>query len=301
MTTLENTDMALEIVNFYSDEMRLEGDLFLPKNRDEPGPAVIVAHGFGGIKEFFVGDIARVFCRAGYVALTFDYRGFGKSEGRRNRLFPMEQVEDVRAAVTYLRTRPEVDPDRLSIYGTSFGGGVSVAAAALDGAIRSVVCAVSFADGTQWLRSLRRNWEWQEFEDAIAKDRVERVLTGKSRVVEPEYIMVRDPESAEHEQYLRSTWPNRAFNLDLASGEAIMNFKPSEFAARLAPCAMLLIAVDRDGLVGFYQTQELFRRSSEPKELLVLEGLTHHQVYQPKHLAHVMESVVGFVTRHSSS
>ena len=205
-------------VEFYSDGTKIAGDLFVPSGAVTPLPCVIVAHGFGGIKSFFVGDIAATFARAGFVALTFDYRGFGESEGTRNRLWPLEQVEDVRAAAVYLRTRPEVDPTRIVAYGTSFGGGIAIAAVAEEPDLRAAVCAVGIADCGRWLRSLRRHWEWLEFLHRLDDDRTRRTLSGRSEVVEPEEIMVRDPESEKHERYLRENWPDRAFKLDLASG-----------------------------------------------------------------------------------
>jgi len=61
-------------------------------------------------------QVATAFTEAGYVTLTFDYRGFGTSEGPRWRLIPMEEVEDIRNAITFLQSRPEVDKEKL-VYG----------------------------------------------------------------------------------------------------------------------------------------------------------------------------------------
>jgi uncharacterized protein len=287
---------APEAVTFYSDGARIAADLFLPDGSGTgPSPAVVICHGFGGIKAFFVGDIARALAAKGYVTLTFDYRGFGESDGRRSRLFPQEQVEDVLAALTYLRSRPEVDSNRVATYGTSFGGGIAIAAAALDDRARAAVCAVGIADCERWLRSLRRHWEWTAFSHRMESDRVNRVLTGASEIVEPEEIMVRDPESVEHEKYLRATWPDRAFKLDLASGDAIMKFRPVDFLDRLGSRPLMLIGVDEDGLTAFDQTQQLYDAAAGPKELLVLTGLAHHDIYRPQHVSGLMDQVGAFL------
>lgn len=71
------------------------------------------------------------------MALTFDYKGWGDSEGARSRLAPW--VADVQAALTFLGTRPEVDPDRLGIYGTSYGGATVVWVGAIDPRVKCVV------------------------------------------------------------------------------------------------------------------------------------------------------------------
>jgi dipeptidyl aminopeptidase/acylaminoacyl peptidase len=244
------------------------------------------------------GDIARAFAAQGFVALSFDYRGFGESEGRRNRLFPLEQVADVRAAVAWLQRREEVDADRIAAYGTSFGGGVVIEAAAQDERIRAAVSAVGIGDCERWLRGLRPYWQWFEFLRRLEADEVRRVTAGESEVVEPEEIMVRDPESLAHERSLRERYPDRAFKLTLESGEAIRRFKPVESVASIAPRAVMLIGIEEDTLCPWDETLDLYERAGEPKRLLALAGLTHHEVYEPQHIYGVLESVAGFFFEH---
>jgi pimeloyl-ACP methyl ester carboxylesterase len=227
--------------------------------------------------------------------LTFDYRGFGESAGPRNRLRPLEQVADIRAGCDFLRTLPTVDPDRIGIYGTSFGGGLAIAAAAGDPRARAAVCAVGIADYGRWLRSLRRHWEWIAFEHRLEADRTRRLLTGVSEVVEPEVIMVRDPESEKHEQYLRENWPDRAFQLDLASADAIIEFKSIDYAKALGDKALLLIGVDEDGLTPYDHTLDLYAAASGPKELISLTGMSHHDIYKPHQRDGLMQQVIAFL------
>jgi uncharacterized protein len=287
---IESTD-----VEFFSDGTRIAAELFTPPDLAGPAPAVVIAHGFGGIKSFFVADIARAISAAGFVSLTFDYRGFGESAGPRNRLRPLEQVADIRAGSDFLRTLPSVDPDRIGIYGTSFGGGLAIAAAATDPRARAAVCAVGIADYGRWLRSLRRHWEWIAFEHRLEADRTRRLLTGVSEVVEPEVIMVRDPESEKHEQYLRENWPDRAFQLDLASADAIIEFKSIDYAKALGDKALLLIGVDEDGLTPYDHTLDLYAAATGPKELISLTGMSHHDIYQPQQRDGLMQQVIAFL------
>src|SRR5205823_5635650 len=101
-----------EDVSFFSDGIRLAARVFQPADRQdgERRPAIVVCQGFGGTMEYNVGAIAERLAGQGYVALTFDYRGFGASEGPRWRLIPDEQARDARHALTYLRAPPR--PDR---------------------------------------------------------------------------------------------------------------------------------------------------------------------------------------------
>jgi uncharacterized protein len=293
---LEPADIERVEVEFFSDGTRVAAELFTPPGQSGPAPAIVIAHGFGGIKAFFVGDIARAISASGFVTLTFDYRGFGESAGRRNRLRPLEQVADILAATEFLRTVASVDADRIGIYGTSFGGGLAIAAAAADPRARAAVCAVGIADYGRWLRSLRRNWEWIAFQHRLEADRRQRLLTGISEIVEPEEIMVRDPESEKHEQYLRENWPDRAFQLDLASADAIIDFKSVDYVDALGGKALLLIGVDEDGLTSYDHTLELFAAATGPKQLITLSGMTHHDIYQPQQRDGLMAKVIEFLT-----
>ncbi|MGC2559434.1 MAG: hypothetical protein WA389_11435, partial [Terriglobales bacterium] len=80
--------MDQRTVNFFSEETRMEGDLFLPSDlkANERRPGVVLCHGFTGVRSLILGDYAKIFAEAGFVALTFDYRGYGGSEGIRRRL-----------------------------------------------------------------------------------------------------------------------------------------------------------------------------------------------------------------------
>lgn len=70
-------------VTFYSEGVKLDGDLFLPDGikPDEIRAGIVLCHGYTGVKDLYLPDNARVLNEAGYVVLTFDYKGWGKSEG----------------------------------------------------------------------------------------------------------------------------------------------------------------------------------------------------------------------------
>ncbi len=138
----------------------------------------------------------RSFTAAGYAVLVFDYRGFGESEGEKGMILPMRQAEDLRNAITYLQTRPGVDPNRIGMFGSGGTGGANpIYVAAVDKRVKCVVSNYAFASGKDWLRSMRREYEWLEFLKRLEGDRRKRVLEGESEMVSPrEELMVATPE-----------------------------------------------------------------------------------------------------------
>ena len=88
--------------------MRLRGWLYLPDEPRGPAPAIVMAHGFSAVKEMYLDAYAE----AGLAALVFDNRNFGASDGEpRQEIDPWAQVRDYRDAITWVRTRSEVDAE----------------------------------------------------------------------------------------------------------------------------------------------------------------------------------------------
>src|SRR6266576_738542 len=144
-------------VMFKSGESFAAAWLFLPKAA-APGarvPAVAMAHGLGAVKEMYLEPFARRFAAAGIAALVFDYRGFGASGGEpRQRISPRDQMEDYRNALTWLSLQPEIDADRLGVWGTSFSGAHVIEVAAQDSRVKAVVSQVGPMDLQQITRGL---------------------------------------------------------------------------------------------------------------------------------------------------
>jgi pimeloyl-ACP methyl ester carboxylesterase len=144
-------------VDFESDGDKCAAWLYLPEHsapsesaseRAHPVPAIVMAHGLGGVRMARLDAYAERFCAAGYACLVFDYRHFGASGGSPRQLVDIDkQLADWRAAVGYARSRAEIDPQRIALWGTSFGGGHVLATAAADKAIRAVIAQCPFTDG----------------------------------------------------------------------------------------------------------------------------------------------------------
>src|ERR1051326_7376690 len=186
-------------VTFYSESVKLAGDLFLPEDL-RPGQkraGIVLCHGYTGVRNLYLPDIARVLNEAGYAVLSFDYKGWGDSEGPRNRLAPYSRVADVQAALSFFAAEDAVDPDRLGIYGTSYGGATVVFVAAIDARVKCVVSVVGIGNGARWMRSVRRPDEYFDLLERSAADRARRAATGESQFVDRSDILLPDRQSAE--------------------------------------------------------------------------------------------------------
>lgn len=122
--------------------------------RDDRGlsAALAMAHGFGMTRECLLDIYARHFQEAGIGVLLFDHRGFGASGGTPQVLDIDQQRRDWAGAVGWLRRHPDVDPDRLGLWGTSFSGGHVLHTAARDRRLGAAVAQVPYVDGPASLR-----------------------------------------------------------------------------------------------------------------------------------------------------
>lgn len=137
-------------VYFASGNERCHAWLYLPHSATTSKrlPIVIMAHGLGGVKKAGLSAFAERFCAVGYACLVFDYRYFGESTGEPRELLDIpSQLEDWRAAVSFARTLPVVDSERVVVWGTSFGGGHAIITAAEDPRIAAAIAQCPFTDG----------------------------------------------------------------------------------------------------------------------------------------------------------
>ena len=266
--------MVSRSVTFFSESLRLDGDLLSPE-RAGRRPAIVALSGYQGLKGVHPARFARALVPAGYVCLAFDYRGFGASEGPRGRLVPQEQVEDARAAVSFLAAQPEVDPERIGLLGWALGGGVAIASAADDPLVRAVAAANPIGDGARSVRFMHDEVSWGELHAAIAEDRARRAVEGASRLV-PTFDVVRLDEVTRRyvdEELYRE--PGFGADVTLESTELLLRFRPELVVDRIAPRPLLLIHGAQNRLHSPEESRELFRRAGDPKELVLLEGAGH--------------------------
>lgn len=126
--------------------------LYLPPGVERP-PVVVMGHGMGALKEFRIPAFAGRFVERGLAVFAFDYRHWGGSEGEpRQLLVPHRQLEDWHAALAHIRGLPQVDGQRLGIWGSSFGGAHVIHVAAEDPGVKAVVAQVLAADMARAVR-----------------------------------------------------------------------------------------------------------------------------------------------------
>src|SRR5947209_20423964 len=121
-------------ISYYSDGLKLSGILSAPDNsrKGQRFPAVLLVPGFMSTADAFFPGFAEELNEGGFVSLTMDFRGFGQSEGVRGEVIPYLQVYDASNAISYLQSRPEVNPDNIALLGVSLGGGEVAYIAARD-------------------------------------------------------------------------------------------------------------------------------------------------------------------------
>lgn len=134
-------------VEFRSEGVALRGWLYLPEARAER-PAIVMTHGFSGVKEQYLDRYAEVFAAAGFVVLLYDHPNFGDSDGEpRQEIDPVMQRRGYRDAITWLGAQARVDASRIGIWGTSYSGGHVLEVAALDRRVKCVVAQVPTVSG----------------------------------------------------------------------------------------------------------------------------------------------------------
>lgn len=264
----------------WSDGTRLAADLFLPdEHRDGMRhPAVLLCHGWGGLKQHLSVAYAPLFVDAGFVALTFDYRGWGESDGKllampdgppltesrevdvrarviREVVDPFDQVQDIQSALDLLASEPSVDDRRIGIWGSSYGAGHAIVTAATDDRIRCVVAQVGayLAPGG---------------DDLPARARARAVDKARGRL-EP-----RVPQGIDGFPGLRGT-------PDLAK---MIRYRPRDLADRIG-VPTLIIDAEREELMDIREhgraVYEIVRRRAPARYLVY--PCTHYEVYTDHH------------------
>jgi dipeptidyl aminopeptidase/acylaminoacyl peptidase len=288
--------MASQPVSFYSEGTRLSGDLFLPERlgSGEKRSGIVLCHGYTGVRNLYLPDTAKALTDAGYVVLTFDYKGWGDSDGPKSRLSPYGRVLDSQAALTFLGVQPMVDPNRLGIYGTSYGGATVVWTAAVDPRVKAVVSVVGIGHGRRWMRSVRRP---DEFADLLARseaDRVRRVMTGSSEFADRGTVLLPDRQSADLAAAARRGNPGAVNEIPLEYIDDTLGFHPEWIVDKIAPRPVLFITSDDDRLVPPDESESLYARAGEPKKLITLKGWGHYEVYTGEAFRQVIEPTLAW-------
>ena len=173
-------------VSIWSEGTRLAGEVFRPAGATSPGPAILFCHGWSGVKSHLVPRYAEAFARAGYICLFFDYRGWGESDGKliaapgappltkagvetmpvrviREVVDPLDEVADIRACLAWLLTEDGVDPNRVGLWGSSYGGGLTTYVTGTDPRVKALVAQIGSYGHSA--KPEFRDWAYKQMSD----------------------------------------------------------------------------------------------------------------------------------------
>jgi uncharacterized protein len=295
-------DVTVREVRFWSDETACHARLFFPPGYTTEGnwPAVVLGHGFNAISIAIEKYGAR-FAEKGLVAMVIDYRGYGFSDGwvsllepdatsgdeprettttarveiLRTRLLARAQVEDYRAAISFLQGEPGVDPERIGIWGSSHAGGVVISVAGQDARVKAVVAQVSGVGGRN--ASGPAKLEGELLDDAIARAR-----TGRGREMEGGFSF-------------------RGL-IDLETRQTGREHRPWHALARIPETtAVLFLPAENEelgdprGPSGPFEAVKVLRG---PAEVFEIPSITHFQVYSGPAFEVSSGAAVAWFLRH---
>ncbi|HWS86839.1 MAG TPA: alpha/beta hydrolase [Pyrinomonadaceae bacterium] len=302
-------DMSDGAANFYKSDkvtaqkvtfknqydMKVAGNLFIPKtlNQNVRNPAIVVGHPMGAVKEQSSNLYAQKLAERGFVTLSIDLSFWGESEGRpRNIVSPDIYAEDFSAAVDFLGTRPFVDRERIGVLGICGSGSFVISAAKIDPRMKAVATVSMYDMGSANRNGLRRSTTLEQRKRTIAEAAEQRYveftggetrytsgtvheLNENSNAIEREfYDFYRTPRG---EYTPKGSSPKLTTHPTLSSNVKFLNFYPFEDIETISPRPMLFITGADAHSREF--SEDAYKRAGEPKELLVVPGAGHVDLY----------------------
>ncbi|MER5430218.1 alpha/beta hydrolase [Streptomyces sp. NPDC002588] len=278
-------------VTFPGNDLALAGILFTPDDHtDGRLPAIVISHPGGGVKEQSPSIYAERLARAGFAALVFDAAYQGESEGEpRGMENPFQRAENIKSAVTYLTTRDDIDPDRIGALGICASGGYVPYAAQTDHRIKGVATVSAVDMGSVIREGLGRTQD-----PAILKallDQAGAARTAEARGAAPE-LMAWIPDNAEElletaTRQFRETFefyctprghhPRAVQGWVLRSVDQLAQYDSYALIELISPRPLLMIAGSE--AESAYFSREAIAQAAEPKELVVIDGATHIDLY----------------------
>lgn len=282
-----------ESISFQSQGLTLRGLLYYPGGPG-PFPAIVLTHGYAFVLRFFEHhNYPAFFAEEGFVTLVYDHPNTGLSDGSpRQELDPVAQQRAYSDAVTFLSARPDVDPSRIGIWGTSYSGGHVLAVGAADPRIACVVAQTPTISGRRNLYRRLTAPQLEVQQRAWAEDRARR-----ARAEAPQTVAAGSAAADEYVSSLPLTARHtyRPF-VTLRSQEWYFSYEPGVTVAAVSPTPLLMIVGTHDQVTPAEDAKQAFDNANHPKQLLVLEG-GHFDVYT--HLFDVAaRAASAWFTRH---
>lgn len=294
-------------VTFKNNGIDMAGDLYLPKNFNEGTkyPAIVSVHPGGGVKEQTAGLYAKKLAEQGFVALAFDASHQGASGGMPRFLDdPMRRVGDIFSAVDYLTTLSYVDASRIGALGICAGSGTTVKAASMERRIKAIATVSAVDVGP----AVRYGWDGKASKadqlallDAIAKQR-DAEAAGAAPLLVNYVPNVGDKsaprdlqEAADYYLTPRGQHPNSTNKMIMTSSlSAMVSFTGFDRVDLLTQPLMIIAGSEAGSL---WHSKELHAKATGQKELFIVNGATHMDLYDGEGATTAMNQLSPFFTR----
>ena len=255
----------------------IEANTFEPQESDS-GWTVVVCPGYGSIKNLMT-TWAVALAGQGHRVHVVGYRGYGDKLDQTGRIFPSEHIDDVRGIVRWSKSE-EDSKRRVAVLGVSYGGAIAIAAGGKEPSVDAVISIVGYGSGARHVRATRRYHEWLELLDQVAADRNERSRTGVSQSVTLDEIFSRDANGVEWRRRVEAEHPTMRFTLTMESVDQLLEFRPEQALPYESGTPILILHAERDRMIPLSEAFELFDRAGDPKHLVVIPEIDHHDIHQ---------------------
>lgn len=291
------TDKAdMQEVHFNSlYDVKVAGNLYIPRTIDQSKrhAAIIVGHPMGAVKEQSANLYANKMAEEGFITLAIDLPFWGESGGTpRNSVSPDFYAEAFSAAVDFLGTHKLVDREKIGVIGICGSGSFAISAAKIDSRLKAVAT-VSMYDMGDATRNALRNSQTLEQRKSVIKEASEQryaeYLGGRRKYTSGtvhEITENSNPIEIEFYEFYRTERgaftpegadPNTTTHPTLTSNVKFMNFYPFNDLDLIAPRPLLFIAGEKAHSIEF--SEKAYERASEPKELYIVKGAGHVDLY----------------------
>jgi fermentation-respiration switch protein FrsA (DUF1100 family) len=295
-------------VSFQNNSINVVGNLYTPAKFDKSKKyaAIVVVHPFGGVKEQTSGHYAEKLAEQGFIALAYDAAYQGESGGTPRLIeIPDMRIEDVSCAVDYLTTLSEVDETRIGVAGICTGAVYAVKAAQRDYRIKAVAGVSTFDLGRARREGLNNSLSYEERVKRLEEVGKQRTRQARGEAVQlaaaipdsPAQFTDKTPvlyrEGYEYYRTPRGQHPNAPARYTFTSLARQMDFFPFDQIDTISPRPVLFVAgADADTL---YYSQDGYNRAKEPRELFLISGASHMDLYdKPQYVTPVISKLKDF-------
>lgn len=260
-------------------------------------PIIVLCHGFCGVQKFLLPKYAELFTDSGYAAVTFDYRGFGASDGERGRLEPARQIDDIICVINWIVCQPEIDPERVGLWGTSLGGGHVFGAAMLWKKVKCIVSQLAFSDGGEIITDGMDKLEKSTFISSLDKMSLKKKNTGKEVFVGVTRILNDKASKAFFEENKKS-YPEIDIKIPLLTVKEILHYKPALNASKIT-CPALVVVAENDSVNPPAQGRKLFDAVASKEKMLYVENhADHYDVYSGEYFKRVIRTEIEWFQKY---